>query len=72
MMVLILMLSEIFWVISITPPLLILFNAAFTVEMSSGTLIESSMSAVITASPASAIYYPVERRAVFGGIRARF
>lgn len=28
--------------------------------------------AVITASPASAIYYPVERRAVFGGIRARF
>ncbi|MFN3912087.1 TonB-dependent receptor domain-containing protein, partial [Hyphomonas sp.] len=27
---------------------------------------------VITASPASAIYYPVERRAVFGGIRARF
>jgi iron complex outermembrane receptor protein len=30
------------------------------------------ISAVITASPASAIYYPVERRAVFGGIRARF
>ncbi len=30
------------------------------------------VSAVITASPASAIYYPVERRAVFGGIRARF
>ncbi len=28
--------------------------------------------AVITASPASAIFYPVERRAVFGGIRARF
>ena len=28
--------------------------------------------AVITASPASAIYYPAERRAVFGGIRARF
>lgn len=30
------------------------------------------ISAVITAAPASAIYYPVERRAVFGGIRARF
>ncbi|MGE6699089.1 TonB-dependent receptor family protein [Hyphomonas sp. NPDC076900] len=30
------------------------------------------ISAVITATPASAIYYPVERRAVFGGIRARF
>lgn len=28
--------------------------------------------AVITATPASVIYYPVERRAVFGGIRARF
>ncbi|MBK8198695.1 MAG: TonB-dependent receptor [Acidobacteria bacterium] len=30
------------------------------------------VSAVIVASPASAIYYPVERRGVFGGIRARF
>lgn len=30
------------------------------------------ISAVITALPTSAIYYPVERRAVFGGIRARF
>lgn len=30
------------------------------------------VSAVITATSASAIYYPVERRAVFGGIRARF
>ncbi|WP_373006229.1 TonB-dependent receptor family protein [Hyphomonas sp.] len=30
------------------------------------------VSAVITADPASAIYYPVERRALFGGIRARF
>jgi len=30
------------------------------------------ISAVILATPASAIYYPVERRAVFGGIRARF
>lgn len=30
------------------------------------------VSAVIAASPASAIYYPVERRGVFGGIRARF
>ena len=30
------------------------------------------ISAVITATTASAIYYPVERRAVFGGIRARF
>jgi len=28
--------------------------------------------AVITATPTSVIYYPVERRAVFGGIRARF
>lgn len=30
------------------------------------------ISAVITATPASVIYYPVERRAVFGGVRARF
>jgi len=30
------------------------------------------ISAVIAAGPASAIYYPVERRAVFGGARARF
>lgn len=30
------------------------------------------VSAVIRATSASAIYYPVERRAVFGGIRARF
>jgi len=30
------------------------------------------ISAAITASPASAIYYPVERRAVYGGVRARF
>jgi iron complex outermembrane recepter protein len=28
--------------------------------------------AVITAAPGSVIYYPVERRAVFGGFRARF
>lgn len=30
------------------------------------------ISAVIRAGAASAIYYPVERRAVFGGVRARF
>lgn len=30
------------------------------------------ISAAITAAPSSAIYYPVERRAVFGGVRARF
>ena len=30
------------------------------------------ISAVVTANAASAIYYPVERRAVYGGIRARF
>lgn len=30
------------------------------------------VSAVILATPASAIYYPVERRAVHGGVRARF
>ena len=30
------------------------------------------ISAVIAANPASAIYYPVERRAVFAGVRARF
>lgn len=30
------------------------------------------VSAVVTAGPASAIYYPVEQRAVFGGVRARF
>ncbi|MEW4449695.1 TonB-dependent receptor [Qipengyuania sp. JC766] len=30
------------------------------------------ISAAITASPASVIFYPVERRAVFGGVRARF
>lgn len=28
--------------------------------------------AAITATPASVIFYPVERRAVFGGVRARF
>lgn len=30
------------------------------------------VAAVITAMPASAIYYPVERRAVYAGLRARF
>jgi iron complex outermembrane receptor protein len=30
------------------------------------------ISAVITASDASAIYYPVERRAIYGGVRTRF
>lgn len=30
------------------------------------------ISAVVQASPASAIYYPVERRAVYGGVRASF
>ena len=30
------------------------------------------ISAALLASPASAIYYPVERRAVYGGLRARF
>ncbi len=30
------------------------------------------ISAAITATPTSAIFYPVERRAVFGGVRARF
>jgi iron complex outermembrane receptor protein len=30
------------------------------------------ISAVITATAASAIYYPVEGRAVFGGFRVRF
>ena len=30
------------------------------------------VSAAILATPTSAIYYPVERRAVYGGIRARF
>ena len=30
------------------------------------------ISAAITATPTSAIFYPVERRAVFGGLRARF
>ncbi len=30
------------------------------------------ISAAIAATPASAIFYPVERRAVFGGVRARF
>jgi iron complex outermembrane recepter protein len=30
------------------------------------------ISAVIAATPASQIYYPAERRAVFGGVRARF
>jgi len=29
-------------------------------------------SAAIVATPASAIYYPVERVAIFGGVRARF
>ncbi len=30
------------------------------------------ISAVLLAAPSSAIYYPVERRAVYGGVRARF
>jgi iron complex outermembrane receptor protein len=30
------------------------------------------VSAAIVATPASAIYYPVERRAIYGGVRARF
>lgn len=30
------------------------------------------ISAVIRATPAAKIYYPVERRAIFGGVRARF
>ena len=30
------------------------------------------ISATLTATPTSAIYYPVERRAVYGGVRARF
>ena len=30
------------------------------------------ISATISATAASAIYYPVERRAVFGGVRMRF
>lgn len=30
------------------------------------------ISAVLTATPTSAIYYPVERRAIYGGVRARF
>jgi iron complex outermembrane receptor protein len=30
------------------------------------------VSAAISATAASAIYYPVERRAVYGGVRARF
>jgi iron complex outermembrane recepter protein len=30
------------------------------------------ISAVVAATPASAIYYPVERRAVYGGVRASF
>jgi iron complex outermembrane receptor protein len=30
------------------------------------------ISAVLAATPASAIYYPVERRAVYAGVRARF
>jgi iron complex outermembrane receptor protein len=30
------------------------------------------ISAVLLASSASAIYYPVERRAIYGGVRARF
>jgi iron complex outermembrane receptor protein len=30
------------------------------------------ISATLSATPASAIYYPVERRAIYGGVRARF
>lgn len=37
-----------------------------------GTKAAGDVGAVITATPASVIYYPVERRAFFGGIRARF
>lgn len=37
-----------------------------------GTKAVGDISAAITASPSSVIYYPVERRAVSGGVRARF
>lgn len=37
-----------------------------------GTKAVGDISAAITAGPASAIFYPVERRALFGGVRARF
>jgi iron complex outermembrane receptor protein len=30
------------------------------------------ISAVVAATPGSALYYPVERRAVYGGVRASF
>ena len=30
------------------------------------------ISAAIAATPSSVVFYPVERRAVFGGVRARF
>ncbi len=37
-----------------------------------GTDAIGDISAVIAASPASVIFYPIERRAVYGGVRARF
>jgi iron complex outermembrane receptor protein len=37
-----------------------------------GTDAVGDISAVVAASPASAIFYPIERRALFGGLRAHF
>lgn len=37
-----------------------------------GTNAVGDISAAVAASPASAIFYPIERRAVFGGVRAHF
>ena len=51
---------------------LLLFDLFFDARNLTGKKAVGDISAVIAAGPASAIYYPVERRAVFGGVRARF
>ena len=48
------------------------FDAFVDVRNLTGKRAIGDVSAAIVATPASAIYYPVERRAIFGGLRARF
>ncbi len=48
------------------------FDVFFDVRNMLGEKAIGDISATITASPTSVIYYPVERRAVYGGFRARF
>ena len=48
------------------------FDLFLDVRNVTGKKAVGDISAAIRATPASVIYYPVERRAVYGGVRARF